>query len=41
MQNLNYISSAGIRALLMSKQRLGPGLTIYVIAPQEQVLDTI
>ena len=41
MAALSFLASAGIRALLMSKQRLGPGLTIYVIAPQEQALDTI
>lgn len=41
MAGLSFLASAGIRALLMSKQRLGPGMTIYVIAPQEQALDTI
>lgn len=40
VSGLTFIASAGIRALLMALQG-SRGLDVYVIAPQEQVLDTI
>jgi anti-anti-sigma factor len=41
MRDLDYLSSAGVRILLFAKQQLGRGLAIYMIAPQEQALDTL
>jgi anti-anti-sigma factor len=41
VRDLEYLASAGIRMLIFAKQKMGPGVTIYVIAPQEEVLDTL
>jgi anti-anti-sigma factor len=38
---LTYMASIGVRMLLIARQKMGPGLDIYVIAPQEQVIDTM
>jgi anti-anti-sigma factor len=41
LKDLTYLASAGIRMLLMTKQRLHWGGTVYVIAPQEGVRQVI
>jgi anti-anti-sigma factor len=40
VSELSFIASAGIRALLFAIQGVR-GLDIYLIAPQEQIVDTI
>jgi anti-anti-sigma factor len=41
VRDLVFMASAGIRMLIFAKQRMGQGVLVYVIAPQEMVLETI
>jgi anti-anti-sigma factor len=41
MGGLEYMASAGVRVLVYAKQKVGVDVEIYVVAPQEQVLDTL
>lgn len=41
MEHLAFMSSAGLRVLIFSKQKMGVGLTIYVVKPQEAIVDTL
>jgi anti-anti-sigma factor len=36
---LDYIASAGLRAIVFAKQKLGAGVTVFLIAPKPDVLD--
>ena len=38
---LAFMASAGVRMLIFAKQKMGTSVDVYVIAPQEQILDTI
>jgi anti-anti-sigma factor len=38
---LAFMASAGVRMLLIAKQKMGTGVDVYVIAPQQEILDTI
>ncbi|NIJ53943.1 anti-sigma factor antagonist [Dyadobacter arcticus] len=41
MEELNFMSSAGLRVLIYSKQKIGPKLSIYIVKPQELIVDTL
>jgi anti-anti-sigma factor len=41
VKELAFMASAGIRMLIFAKQRMGASVDVYVIAPQEPILETL
>jgi anti-anti-sigma factor len=41
VKDLTFMASAGLRVLIFAKQKLGPDVPIYIISPQEPILDTL
>lgn len=40
-EELNFMSSAGLRVIIFAKQKLGAEASIYLVKPQEQIVDTL
>ncbi|MEH1782814.1 anti-sigma factor antagonist [Nostoc sp.] len=41
MQDLEYMASGGLRVLIFAKQTIDAAADIYIVAPQEMVLETL
>lgn len=41
VKELSFMASAGIRMLIFAKQRMGQAVEVYMIAPQEPIVDTL
>jgi anti-anti-sigma factor len=41
LQDLEYMASAGLRVLIYAKQKIGMDTDLYVVSPQESILDTL
>lgn len=41
MEGLSYMASAGLRALIFARQKMGADVDIYLIGTQDEVKDTL
>jgi anti-anti-sigma factor len=41
VKDLTFMASAGLRMLIFTKQKLGTGVDIYIVNPQEPIVDTL
>lgn len=40
-EHLDFMSSAGLRVIIFAKQKLGPSVKLYLLKPQEQLVETL
>jgi anti-anti-sigma factor len=40
-ENLEYLSSAGLRAIVFAKQKIGQSLEVILVAAKEEIVDVI
>lgn len=41
VKELEFMASAGVRMLIFAKQKMGPTVAVYVIAPRQPILETL
>jgi anti-anti-sigma factor len=41
LKDLTFMASAGLRMIIFAKQKLGPSVPLYMVEPQDQILDTL
>lgn len=41
VSELTFMASAGLRMIVFAKQKLGPKVQIYLVKPQDQIIDTL
>jgi len=41
VENLDFMASAGLRVIIFAKQKLGTAVKLYLVKPQEQVVETL
>lgn len=41
VKDLSFMASAGLRVLIFAKQKLGAEVPIYIVSPQEPIIDTL
>ncbi len=41
VKDLAFMASAGLRVLIFAKQKLGTEVPIYIVSPQEPIVDTL
>ncbi len=41
VKDLTFMASAGLRVLIFAKQKLGTEVSVYIVSPQEPIVDTL
>jgi len=41
VKDLAFMASAGLRVLIFAKQKLGVDVPIYIVSPQQPIIDTL
>ena len=41
ISELSFMASAGLRMIIFAKQKLGSSVQIYLVKPQDQIIDTL
>jgi len=41
ISELSFMASAGLRIIVFAKQKLGSSVQIYLVKPQDQIIDTL